>query len=183
VNVNEDAANTVINLRASFDDAEDTAAGLSYSIVDNSDPRLFTSVSINPATGELTLDYAPDAFGFAVLTVRAVDSGGLSVETTLAVNIKAINDAPILSGLRVVGTSVGTWIISGGVSDVDDEVAGWAIYFGGVLASYSISASTDEDGSFSIEVELPGLQSGDATAWTFDPHGLQSNVAVAVVTV
>jgi hypothetical protein len=52
-------------------------------------------VSIDPATGALTLDYAADRSGTAQLTVRATDSGGLFVESTFTVTVNPVNDAPV----------------------------------------------------------------------------------------
>ncbi|NQT35840.1 MAG: hypothetical protein HQ581_00035 [Planctomycetes bacterium] len=44
--------------------------------------------------GQLTLDYPADAFGAAEITVRATDSGGLFIESTLTVDVLPVNDAP-----------------------------------------------------------------------------------------
>ena len=63
VNVNEDAADTVIDLRLFYNDVEDGPAGLVYTVTGNTNPGLFTSVSINNANDNLTLDYAPNASG------------------------------------------------------------------------------------------------------------------------
>jgi hypothetical protein len=182
VNVDEDASGTTIGLWPAFDDAEDGASGLSYTIVDNSDPALFSSVTID-AAGQLHLSYAANAWGWAAITVRATDSGGLSVETTLSVNINPVNDAPVLTGFEVKEDSPGQWVISGHVTDVDEDISGCSVYFGGILAPYSISAWVDSFGDFLTLVELPGIQSGYAEAWAFDMGGLQSNVAVEFVTV
>ncbi len=54
VTVNEDSANTVINLLTSFNDVEDGANGLVYSVQSNSNPSL---VNTGIAGGNLTLAY------------------------------------------------------------------------------------------------------------------------------
>lgn len=175
VTVNEDADDTVVELLPGFDDAEDTASGLSYSVVENSNSALFASVSIDSA-GRLHLDYAANAFGTATLTIRGIDTGGLCVETNMNVEVLAVDDAPVLSGFDVrFGQSA--WCITGSVSDVDDDVTGWTVSFGGILAGYGLSATVNSDGSFELIDELPGLASGRATAWTFDSTSVQSNVA------
>ena len=51
------------------------------------------------------------------------------------------------------------------------------VTFGGVLASYNLTATVGADGVFSVTVELVGLQDGTATAQTTDPHGVLSNLA------
>ena len=94
VGVNEDAPDTVIDLRLYYNDVEDGAAGLVYTVTGNTNPGLFTSTSINNANDNLTLDYAPNANGSAQLTIRGTDTGGLFIETTLNVTVAAINDPP-----------------------------------------------------------------------------------------
>lgn len=95
VNVSEDANDSVITLTSFFTDVEDGANGLTYSITANTNPALFSSTILN--NGVLTLDYRPDAFGSAGITIRATDAGGLFVESTFDVNIGAVNDAPVNS--------------------------------------------------------------------------------------
>ena len=69
---------------------------LVYSLTSNTDPSLFSSIAING--GELTLEYASNAFGSADLTLRATDTGGKFVETTFRVTVNAVNDAPLANG-------------------------------------------------------------------------------------
>ncbi|MEE9492341.1 MAG: DUF4347 domain-containing protein [Gammaproteobacteria bacterium] len=102
VTVNEDAPNTVINLFATFADAEDADNALVYSIRTNTNPGLFASTVINPVAGTLTLDYAPDQNGSADITLRATDTGGLFVETVFTVTVNPVNDMPTTSGITNV---------------------------------------------------------------------------------
>jgi len=95
VTVDEDAADTVIDLFAAFDDVEDADGALTYAVVGNTNPALFGAVTVNGVAGTLTLDYAPDAFGTADITVRATDTGGAFVETTFTVTVNPLNDAPV----------------------------------------------------------------------------------------
>ena len=87
ITVLDDWADSVINLRDSFDDAEEGAAGLVYTIVGNTDPALFTSASIDDASDVLTLNYAQGHEGVATLTIRATDSAGLFVEGSFDVTV------------------------------------------------------------------------------------------------
>lgn len=171
VSVDEDAEDTVIELWPSFDDAEDGANGLSYSIASNSNSDLFAGASID-SSGRLHLDYAENAFGDAALTIRATDSGGLSVDSTLIVHVASVNDVPVMIGLALTPGDIG-WLISGSVWD--DDPSGCTVYFGGVLAGYSISVTPNADGTFSMIVSLPDLQSGKATAWVVDAANVQSD--------
>src|SRR5206468_1680357 len=87
-----------IPLFDAFADSSDPDSALTYTGTTNTSPSLFRSTAIDPATGVLTLSFAPDASGAADLTVRATDTGGLFVETTFAVTVAAVNAA--LYGLR-----------------------------------------------------------------------------------
>jgi hypothetical protein len=87
VNVVVNSANWIINLWTAFADEEDSDSALIYSVESNTNPALFTSTNINPATGQLTLDFAPNAFGLAVVTIRATDTAGEFVEVTFTVTV------------------------------------------------------------------------------------------------
>ncbi|MTI20625.1 adhesin, partial [Fulvivirga sp. RKSG066] len=101
VNVLEDAGNEVVNLNAAFDDVEDIDDNLIFTISNNTNAGLFTSTVI--ANGLLTLDFAPDQFGSATITIRAEDTGGLFVEDSFTVNVSAVEDDPIFTSTPVTG--------------------------------------------------------------------------------
>ena len=92
VEVGEDAPDTVINLFAAFDDAEDIDADLTFIVTNNTNAGLFTSTTIDGVAGTLTLNYAPDTTGTADITVRATDTGTLFVETTFTVTVLSAQD-------------------------------------------------------------------------------------------
>jgi VCBS repeat-containing protein len=94
VTVDEDAPDTMINLFTAFEDVEDTDSALTYTVVNNTRPTLFTSTTINGVAGTLMLDYAPDAYGSADITMRAADTEGAFVETVFTVTLNAVNDPP-----------------------------------------------------------------------------------------
>ncbi|NEQ21970.1 MAG: tandem-95 repeat protein [Microcoleus sp. SIO2G3] len=97
--VQEDAPNTVINLFSAFDDEDDTATNLTYTIANNTNPSLFAATTVDAVTGDLILDYAANANGTGNLTIRATDSDGLFIETTFGVTVTAVNDAPTVVNL------------------------------------------------------------------------------------
>ena len=103
VTATEDDAPTSVTLTNTFADVEDGAGGLTYSVVGNTNPGLFGSVSVSG--GVLTLAYAPNANGSATVTVRATDTGGLSVDVPLSVTVSAVNDAPTSLGLPPVSVA------------------------------------------------------------------------------
>ncbi len=122
VGVNEDAANTVIDLFAAFADDEEAVHALNYAVTANTNPALFSAVVIDSVAGILTLGYAPDAFGSSTITVRATDSGGLSTETTFMVTVNAVNDAPSLATSAISVTQGKTIVLDGSVlSAVDTD--------------------------------------------------------------
>ena len=49
---------SAVELWPAFEDAENSDASLRYEVVGDSNPELFSSVQIDPATGRLTLAYA-----------------------------------------------------------------------------------------------------------------------------
>ena len=67
-----------------FDDKEDADNELTYSITQNTNPELFSSVVIDQSAGTLTFYHAIGATGESQITLRATDSAGAYVETTLA---------------------------------------------------------------------------------------------------
>ncbi len=108
VNVSTDAPDTVIDLFAAFDDAEDLDPALTYTIENNTNPSLFTSTTINGAQGTLTLKYAPATDGTADITVRATDTGNpaLFVQTSFTVTVDPGN--PGGAGTIEVRVNAGT---------------------------------------------------------------------------
>ena len=126
VSVQEDAADVGVGLFDAFADTSDADAALTYAVAGNSNPSLFRSTAIDPASGMLTLAFAPDASGVADVTVRATDTGGLSVETTFAVTVAAVNDAPVNVVPPAQETPAGTPLVFAavhhdriGVDDID----------------------------------------------------------------
>ena len=109
VTVDEDAADTVIDLFAAFADSEDADSALTYTITNNTNAGLFTSTAIDAVAGTLTLDYAADQNGTADITVRATDTGGEWIESSFTVTVNAVNDAPsFTAGTGTATTPIGT---------------------------------------------------------------------------
>ncbi len=77
------ASGTTVDLAAAFSDVEDSPTDLTYSITANTNPVMFTSLNIDPATGQLALDFAHLPMGVADLTIRATDNDRAYVATVL----------------------------------------------------------------------------------------------------
>ncbi|MCP4352166.1 MAG: hypothetical protein GY795_42430, partial [Desulfobacterales bacterium] len=76
VTVNEDSADTVINMGSVFTDVDNDDSAIAKSVLSNSNPGL-VSASVNGST--LTLDYQENQNGTASVTVRGT-SGGLTAD-------------------------------------------------------------------------------------------------------
>jgi hypothetical protein len=162
----------VLALTDFFADVETPSADLVYSIVQNSNPSLVNSLAID--SGHLTLGFASGVTGNAVITIRATDSAGLIVDTTLTTQVSR---APVITDFYCINTIGDYWNFTGVVTDADDPVVGDVVTFGGVLASYHLTATVRDDGVFDFTIEIVGLQMGTATAQTIDPNGVVSNIA------
>ena len=69
------------------DDTSGLGSDLTYTVTGDTNPSLFSSVAIDPSTGQLTLAYAPQAVGSSQLTVRATDSTGDYAEAPFSVTV------------------------------------------------------------------------------------------------
>ena len=90
--VNEDAPDTVIDLSGTFEDADGDA--LTLSVQANTDLALVSASLVGTA---LTLPYAANRNGEADVILRATDAAGLSVDETIRVTVRQVNDAPVVT--------------------------------------------------------------------------------------
>jgi hypothetical protein len=173
--VDEDAANQAIDLFAAFDDVEDADPDLTYTIINNSNPLLFDTTNIDPTAGTLTLDFAADVSGSANLTLRGTDTGGKFVETTVAVTVNGVNDAPSFTpGVDLsIDEDAGSQTVTGWAS---------AISTGGgsdeVSQNLTFNLTTDNDSLFAT---LPTIASDTGTL-TYTPAANVSGTATVTVT-
>jgi hypothetical protein len=173
VNVAVNTANYVVSLPNFFQDDQTPSNALVYSVINDTNPSLFTSLPID-SSGNLTLNFVANTTGNAALTVRATDANGLSVDTAFNVNVST---APVVGDFTCTNEIGNYWTMAGAVVDNSNVVAGDVVTFGGVLGSYGLTAIVGADGMFSITADLPGLLEGTATAQTTGPTGIVSNVA------
>lgn len=185
LSVNENAVDSILGLGDIFSDAEDPAEDLAFSVVNNTNPSLFSSVTIDD--GNLILDYASDTSDTADITLRATDQDGLFVETTFTVTVADTifwvpdNEPPEISDFLGTEGPGWSWTFSGTVTDPDEDVEGFIITFGGVLEGYGYTAIVQADGTFSITNVYVDLQSGTATAQTSDSFGELSELAYVTI--
>ncbi|NBD17757.1 MAG: hypothetical protein GVY04_16970, partial [Cyanobacteria bacterium] len=116
VAVSEGAVNTNIALFDAFEDAESTDAELNYAITDNTNAALFDTVTIDAATGSLTLDYAATGTGTSDITVSATDPEGLSTQSTFTVTV---NEASVVNSQQVEAEAYVAFVDSSAGNDGD----------------------------------------------------------------
>jgi len=56
------------------------------------------------------------------------------------------------------------------------------VHFGSLLASYNLTTTVNQDGTFSVTIYLPnGIGPGSVSAYCYDSQGVESNVAMDTV--
>lgn len=101
----EDAPNTEIDLHSLF--GVDDGGAVSYSVIENSEPGIVESATVNDDTGVLTLDYAADAHGHASVTIEGVGADGSVELLTVEIELESVNDAPTAVNLQTVTVTEG----------------------------------------------------------------------------
>ncbi|MBD2206335.1 polysaccharide deacetylase [Calothrix sp. FACHB-1219] len=124
VSVLEDAADTVINLSNVFTDIDNAVTGITKTVKANSNSGLVNASILN---NNLTLDYLPNQFGTATITITGT-SNGKTVDDTFTVNVAPVDDAPIvvapIADVVVDEGSANTVINLGSVfTDIDNDIA------------------------------------------------------------
>jgi hypothetical protein len=148
---------------------------LTYTILSNSDPSLFDTFSINSSTKSLVLNTASDATGRAEIVVRATDAGGLSVDTTITIDVNRENQPPEICNLGIIDIAIGVWRVSGDVVDPDDDVGHFIVEFSN---TFNTRAATDQTGHFEFIVYLAPEAVGLESIQTCDPHGGDSPIYI-----
>ncbi len=145
--VDEDASNSTFDLTSIFSDSEDADSDLTFSVVSNSNSAL-VDASVDNAADQLTLDYQADQNGSADITIRAQDSGGLTVDDVFTVTVN--NLAPVFNSSNSAsfaengtGTALDVNADNGGDGS-DDSGVSYAITGGTDSGAFGIDASTGE---------------------------------------
>ncbi len=162
-----------LSLWNAYADAETSDNLLTYSVKSNSASTLFDSVSINSATGTLTLNSASSASGRATIVVEATDANGLKTETSVVVDVNRTNVAPVLTMSITAGSMADQWVITGQVSDSDDNFSDMFIVLSQLIEA---RVSIEANGQFSYTFMMPtGVTFGEVKGITQDIQGQLSN--------
>jgi len=148
VDVQEDAADTEINLYPSFADRETPDGELVYTIENITNAALFDLVDISDPTN-LILDYAEDQYGKSEITIRATDTGGLWVETTFGVAVHGVNDAPeiVAPDAQATETDTAIYFYAGSPNEISITDVDGAAPESTDLRHYTYIRVTDDGGA------------------------------------
>ncbi|NBD17493.1 MAG: hypothetical protein GVY04_15555, partial [Cyanobacteria bacterium] len=188
VSVIEGAANTDIALFDAFEDAESTDTELTYAVVGNTNAALFDAVTINAATGTLSLDYAATGTGTSDLTVSTTDPQGLSTQTTFTVTVTdpTVNTAPITSGIADVTVTEGATNTVISLFDAFDDAESadaeltYAVTNNTNAALFETLNINPVTGTLSLEYTATGTGTSDLTVTATDPEGLAVDTTFTV---
>ncbi|WP_018127040.1 BspA family leucine-rich repeat surface protein [Balneola vulgaris] len=154
--VNEDAADSTIDLTTVFADGEEAAGELTYTLISNSDTTLI-SASIDNVTDLLTLSLKADSSGTSTIIVQAEDNEGLSVQDSFVLTVNAVNDAPVVStpiaDVTVDENAANTVIdLSTNFSDVE-TTSGSLIYTVEVNDNPTLVTATINDSALTLDYQ------------------------------
>ncbi|MDA1048776.1 MAG: Ig-like domain-containing protein, partial [Verrucomicrobia bacterium] len=118
----EDDLDYVISMANVFNDVDDDNASIVKTSPANTNPELVTATIVG---NELTLDFQPNRFGSATITVRGA-SNGKAADDSLEVTVSPVDDAPVvatpLSDVSFVNIAPDATIdLSNVFADVDDD--------------------------------------------------------------
>jgi hypothetical protein len=204
VTVDQDAPATAIPLFGAFADAEDSDEALHIQLAGNTNAHLFDAISVDAATGLLTLDYAAGASGSAVLIVRATDSAGAYIDAAFHVTVRpgaAPPPAPEPGPGPGTGgepttppAATGTAVLTGRLLQKMGRrkagAAGVAVFLDadddGVFDAGEATATTAADGSYAFTGLAAGkyhVQLADGSGWRVAPRRNQARIAARPVLV
>ena len=112
---------------------------------------------------------------------RALRIERLEHRALLAVVPVAPPTASLVITLHAANAVTDVWSFEGTVTGTGISVAGLTVDFGGVLASYHLTATVQGNGTYDCSELLRNLAAGTATAQTHDAAGHASNVAMTCI--
>jgi hypothetical protein len=171
VQISDPAVGVVLSLNDAFADADDADLALWYDVASVSDESLFDFVSVNVGNGELTFNAAWGASGRSEVMVSATDPSGRVALTRYVVDVNYENQPPHFEFVAV-HQGVNTWLVTGVVTDPDDEVEGMYAEF---VGAFDARATVQADGTFAFAVIVEVEDWGMETAHAVDHHGRSSN--------
>ncbi|MEQ9031364.1 MAG: malectin domain-containing carbohydrate-binding protein, partial [Aggregatilineales bacterium] len=155
VTVNENSADTVIDISTVFFDAQQPANTLNVSAVSNNGALVGATVSGT----DLTLIYTPDSFGVAAITVTAEDNQGETVDTVFAVVVNEVDDRQVFFRVNTGGPELPA---------ADGSLPVWSVDNNTTPSPYRVAGSTNiSTGTDPINMSDPSVAGGPAPAALF----------------
>lgn len=165
--VNEDAADTVIDIRNVFDGKGDV---LSIAFTNSNESLLAASLVENI----LTLSYIPDQYGSAEISITATNSADESITDTFLVTVNPVNDAPSF----VLGVLPHSTLIDSGQQQIEGVVLD--LKAGPVNEQdqqLTINVTNDNAGFFAVQPQIDS-----SGTLTYTPAEGASGTAIVSVT-
>jgi hypothetical protein len=119
----------------------------------------------------MVLNAAPNQFGQSKIIIKATDSTGQVVQTSLNVDVVNSNAPPQVCFIAEL-LQGNTFRIFGAVTD-DGPVAALLVQFTGAI---NMPVTTNQDGTFDFAVEVTQANWGEAQAIAWDSYGVPSPV-------
>jgi hypothetical protein len=183
INVNVNAPNTVGSLVGRFMDLEDGFLNLTFSVVDISNPALFTAVFTNSAVGNITIDYAPDAPGTSEITIRATDADDLFVDSTFTVNVNGPPTAVTIPDFEVEAnapdTVINLWDIFDDAEDADADLV-YSLFANSNSGLFDSLTIDQAAGTFTLDYASGISGEAEITLRATDSGGLAVNTMFTV---
>ncbi|WP_340152588.1 putative Ig domain-containing protein, partial [uncultured Marivirga sp.] len=122
--VAEDSNPIQLDLLNYFNDVEDEDSDLTFSVVNNSNPSLFSKIELIDNLVEL--HFKSNQNGISNITVRCTDTNGLFIESSFEMSVTAVQDAPFITSepiVEVLQDQDYQYLITAEDYDQDDELS------------------------------------------------------------
>lgn len=188
IDLNEDPGAKNYSLAALFDDANLAQGDTLTLSIANSNPTLVTA-SLSGTSGQihnsqLQLVFGANKFGTAVLTITATDSIGETIQTTITVNVAAVNDTPVAAAdnYQVEVDGQLTVNAANGVLANDLDVEGTALTAVLGTTTQHGNLTLNPNGSFTY-TPAAGYEGTDSFTYTASDGELSSAVTTVTIQV
>lgn len=164
VSVDEDAADSTIDLSTGFSDVDIATNGDVLTYTAESSNSDLVSTAVDGAT--LTLAYGPNKNGSATITVTATDQAGASVTDDLTVAVNPVNDAPTAQDAAITVVAGKSQAITLDYGDLETAQADLQVSF-----SSPISGTLDTSALPSLTYTAPSTAGDDSFTYTVTDRG------------
>jgi uncharacterized repeat protein (TIGR01451 family) len=164
VSVDEDAADSTIDLSTGFTDVDIATNGDVLTYTAESSNSDLVSTAVDGAT--LTLAYGPNKNGSATITVTATDQAGASVTDDLTVAVNPVNDAPTAQDAAITVVAGKSQAITLDYGDLETAQADLQVSF-----SSPINGTLDTSALPSLTYTAPSTAGDDSFTYTVTDRG------------